>query len=90
MRVVLFYCYSELKSPEAERDRQFEFCEARGLYGRVLISVEGINGTLAGSEEDVGAYIEMLCSHPDFFMTPADFKNSSYEEETGPPFPDLQ
>jgi predicted sulfurtransferase len=49
---------------------------------------QGVNGTLAGSEEGIAAYIRMMCEHPVFRMTEEEFKHSwagGIEE----PFPDL-
>ncbi|MEU4015231.1 rhodanese-related sulfurtransferase [Microbacterium sp. NPDC028030] len=51
-KIVLFYAFTPLADPEAVRVWQRDLGEALGLRGRVLISKDGINGTLGG---DIGA-----------------------------------
>lgn len=52
-------------------------CLALELKGRIYIAAEGINGSLAGSQENISAYKNFLRSLPKFFNT--EFK----EEECG-------
>lgn len=47
-KIVLFYAFTPLADPEAVRLWQRDLGEALGLRGRVLISRDGINGTLGG------------------------------------------
>lgn len=44
-------------------DAQREFCEARGMKGRILISQEGINGTVVGKARDIKAYMKFTEAH---------------------------
>lgn len=53
-----------------------------------MLLTQGVNGTLAGTEEAVTAYISMMCAHPAFQMTEADFKHS-WAGDVEEPFPDL-
>lgn len=56
-KIILYYKYVPLAEPEALKVAQKALCEELGLKGRLLISQEGINGTLAGEPEKVDVYI---------------------------------
>jgi UPF0176 protein len=45
-RIVLYYAFTPLPDPEAVRLWQRALCEKLGLRGRILISPDGINGTV--------------------------------------------
>ncbi|MBO9625500.1 MAG: rhodanese-related sulfurtransferase [Microbacterium sp.] len=47
-KIILFYVFTPLADPEAIRLWQRELGESLGLRGRLLISKDGINGTLGG------------------------------------------
>lgn len=47
-KIVLFYVFTPLADPEAVRVWQRDLGEALGLRGRLLISKDGVNGTLGG------------------------------------------
>ncbi|MFB4352815.1 rhodanese-related sulfurtransferase [Microbacterium sp. LS_15] len=47
-KIVLFYVFTPLSDPEAIRVWQRDLGEALGLRGRLIISKDGINGTLGG------------------------------------------
>lgn len=47
-KIVLFYAFTPLADPEAIRLWQRDACEALKLRGRLIISKDGINGTLGG------------------------------------------
>ncbi|MGN7947413.1 oxygen-dependent tRNA uridine(34) hydroxylase TrhO [Microbacterium sp. 22215] len=47
-KIVLFYVFTPLADPEAIRVWQRDLGEALGLRGRLLISKDGVNGTLGG------------------------------------------
>lgn len=83
MKVILFYNYVVL---DAELEAEEQRVQTADLTGRVLLSTEGVNGTLAGAEADINRYCEYMKAHPKFKMTDADFKVSTSEES---PFPDL-
>lgn len=77
---------------------QVEQCNALGLLGRVLVSTQGINGTLSGTIDQVDRYIRLMglysivtkkektTFHP--FET-VDWKSSLGESNKDEPFPDL-
>jgi UPF0176 protein len=64
--VILFYKYVEITDTDIFCGRQRALCESLDLKGRVLIASEGINGTLAGTAENVNRYIAALRADPRF------------------------
>jgi len=74
--VLLYYAYRRVAEPAASADEHAALCARLQLSGRVLVAEEGINGTVAGTEAAVEAYIVALCSHPVLRLRPADFKHS--------------
>ncbi|MGM0788647.1 MAG: rhodanese-related sulfurtransferase [Bacillota bacterium] len=65
-RILLYYKYVHIEDPAAQREEHLNFCNGIGLKGRVLISEEGINGTVSGTVEQTQAYIDMMDNHPLF------------------------
>ena len=55
-KVLLFYTFTPLVDPEAIRLWQRDLCESLGLGGRILISPDGINGTVGGELGSVKKY----------------------------------
>ncbi|MET1152676.1 MAG: hypothetical protein ABWX72_00440, partial [Arthrobacter sp.] len=47
-RIVLYYAFTPLPDPDAIRLWQRALGEKLGLRGRILISKDGINGTVGG------------------------------------------
>lgn len=47
-KIVLFYVFTPIADPEAIRVWQRDLGEALGLRGRVIVSKDGVNGTLGG------------------------------------------
>jgi UPF0176 protein len=64
--VILFYKYVEITDADIFSGRQRALCESLDLKGRILIASEGINGTLAGSAENVNRYLAVLRADPRF------------------------
>ena len=62
-KIILFYKYIAIQYPKQIMKWQREICENLQLVGRVLISHEGINGTLAGSQEHLNLYIDLMLNH---------------------------
>jgi len=58
--VILFYKYIAIADAGLFASEQRALCISLGLKGRVLIASEGINGTLAGREEEVNQYVDAL------------------------------
>lgn len=84
-RLLSYYGYAHVESPEERRDAQRALCESLGILGRIYIAEEGINGTCAGSEEAIRAYRE--ATHAMFGPGVVDFKE---EEVAYVPFADLR
>ncbi|MCY4419230.1 MAG: rhodanese-related sulfurtransferase, partial [Cytophagales bacterium] len=64
--VLLFYLYTPLSDPPSFRKRHMLLCLGNRMRGRVLVSNEGINGTLSGRVEDALRYIGVLRRMPCF------------------------
>ena len=64
-RVLLYYKYTTIDDPETFGEH-LEFCKSNNLKGRILVSTEGINGTLSGTKEDTDKYIEHMHSDERF------------------------
>ena len=47
-QVLLYYKYVSIDDPNQVRDDQKKLCERLNLKGRIIVSKEGINGTLEG------------------------------------------
>ncbi|REJ05893.1 rhodanese-related sulfurtransferase [Microbacterium bovistercoris] len=65
-KIVLFYAFAPLADPEAIRLWQRDVCELLGLRGRILISAQGINGTLGGDLPNVKKWLRKFREHPAF------------------------
>lgn len=50
-QVLLYYKYTTIDDPEQFAQDHLAFCKAHHLKGRILVSTEGINGTLSGTKE---------------------------------------
>lgn len=61
-RVLLYYKYQPIEVPEKMKDQHLEFTKKIGLKGRVLISSNGINGTVSGTIEQVKKYKDYVHS----------------------------
>lgn len=73
-RVILYYNFSPIASPEAWVSEHKTLCRELGLLGRVYISEEGINGTLAGKNEQIELYKNTL-------KTKAGFEQTEFKED---------
>lgn len=59
-RVLLFYKYVPIENPEEVAKEHLDFCKNLGVLGRIIISKEGINGTLSGTIEQTDAYMNHM------------------------------
>lgn len=83
-KILLFYRFTPLSDPDAVRLWQRDLCEAIGLGGRILVSKEGINGTVGGELKAIKKYIRKTREYPVF--KDIDFK---WSEGSGDDFPRL-
>lgn len=65
-KILLFYAFTPLADPEAIRLWQRELCEANGLRGRILLSRDGINGTVGGDLDGVKRYLRRTKEYAPF------------------------
>jgi len=56
-KIILYYKFVPIADPEAVRLWQRALCEKLNLKGRIIISPQGINGTVGGDLDDVKAYV---------------------------------
>ncbi|EXJ23151.1 Rhodanese domain protein UPF0176, Firmicutes subgroup [Alkalibacterium sp. AK22] len=65
-RVLLYYKYVKIENPESFRAEHLSLCKDIGLKGRILVSEEGINGTVSGSVEQTEQYMKAVKADPRF------------------------
>ena len=65
-KIVLFYAFTPLADPEAIRLWQRDLGEALGLRGRLIISKDGVNGTLGGDLLALKKWVRSFRSYPSF------------------------
>ena len=58
--VLLYYQYAAIEDPEACRTAQHLFCLEHNLLGRIIVSAEGLNGTVSGLAADCEAYMNWI------------------------------
>jgi UPF0176 protein len=83
-KIILFYGFTPLADPEAVRLWQRDLAESLSLGGRILLSPDGINGTIGGELDDVKRYVRKTREYAPF--KDIDFK---WSEGTGSDFPRL-
>ncbi len=65
-RVLLYYKYQTIQDPETMKDEHLAFTKKIGLRGRILISSNGINGTVSGTIKQTEQYKNYVHSLPGF------------------------
>src|SRR5699024_11657102 len=58
--VLLYYKFVPIEDEETFAAEHLEACHNLGLKGRILVSKDGINGTVSGPVSQTDAYIEMM------------------------------
>lgn len=83
--VLLYYKITKIPNVEAEVKLHKEICKALQLTGRILLSPDGINGTVGGSKESIDLYRAYMNQH-------RVFKDIDFKESTSvvKPFPKMQ
>ena len=64
IRVAALYQFTRFDDLDALRHMLAQACCARGVKGTLLIAAEGINGTIAGSDEAIGEVLDMIRALP--------------------------
>ena len=83
-KIILFYAFTPLADPEALRLWQRDLAESLGLGGRIILSKDGINGTVGGELKQVKRYVKKTREYASFHDI--DFK---WSEGRGDDFPRL-
>lgn len=65
-KILLYYKFTPLTDPEAVKLWQRTLCEGLNLRGRILISRQGINGTVGGDIDDLKGYVKETKKLPGF------------------------
>jgi UPF0176 protein len=84
-RVAAFYQFAALPDFRALREPLRALCAALGLKGSVLLAHEGINGTIAGSDEGIATFVAAL-QHGDLFGGRLDHLELKYSTADAMPF----
>ncbi len=71
-QAILYYKICSIANPQAEEAVQLKLCQSLNLKGRILISKDGINGTLGGRSEDIAQYVAYCNTHAE--ISDIDFK----------------
>lgn len=58
--ILLYYYYTYIEDPESIRDEHVAFVDKLGVKGRIIVSKEGINGTISGTKEQTKLYQEYV------------------------------
>lgn len=74
-KILLFYAFTPLADPHAIRLWQRGLCTSLGLRGRILISEDGINGTVGGDVVAIKKYVREMREYEPFARI--DFKRSN-------------
>jgi UPF0176 protein len=75
--ILLYYCYAKIENAEAYRDEHHLYCIEHNLRGRIIISDEGLNGTVSGLIADCERYMAYIKAEPRFSHT--EFKIESHD-----------
>lgn len=62
--IATFYKFASLENLSAKQQSLREYCQANNIKGTILLASEGINGTIAGSRENIDKVLAYLRSEP--------------------------
>lgn len=65
-KILLYYKFTPIADPEAVKLWQKTLCDSLNLRGRILVSKQGINGTVGGEIDDLKAYTKATKQFPGF------------------------
>lgn len=83
-KILLYYVFAPVADPEAVRLWQRDLCASLGLRGRILISKDGINGTVGGDLPAVKRYLRTTREYPPFARLDAKWSEGSGFEVVQP------
>ncbi|MFT2010588.1 rhodanese-related sulfurtransferase [Pontibacter sp. 13R65] len=64
--ILLYYCYTRIEDPEKFREEHHLLCLELNLLGRIIVSAEGLNGTVSGLVADCEKYMAAVKADPRF------------------------
>lgn len=64
--VLLYYCFTPIENAEQYREEHHLWCIEHNIKGRIIISSEGLNGTVSASKSDAEAYMQYVKSDKRF------------------------
>ncbi|WP_437583771.1 rhodanese-related sulfurtransferase [Paramicrobacterium sp. CJ85] len=82
-KILLYYVFTPLADPEAIRLWQRDLCESLNLRGRILISKDGINGTVGGDLDAVKRYLRKTREYPAFKQLDVKWSEGTGLDESG-------
>ena len=65
-KILLYYKFFPIDDPELLKLWQKTLCDSLNLKGRILVSAQGINGTVGGDIDDLKRYIKATKAFPGF------------------------
>ncbi|MEL6580219.1 MAG: rhodanese-related sulfurtransferase [Cyanobacteria bacterium J06621_12] len=83
--IATFYKFANIADLPAKQKQILAWCEAEDIKGTIILAGEGINGTIAGSEQAIASILTNLRSLPNF--ADLDHKESTAQQ---PPFAKLK
>ncbi|MES2797215.1 MAG: rhodanese-related sulfurtransferase [Bacteroidota bacterium] len=79
-QVLLYYIYTPIANADEYREIHHQFCVDNNLMGRIIVSEEGLNGTVSGTIADCTHYMNWLKADERF--TNIDFKVENVPNHT--------
>src|SRR6476659_7179907 len=89
LKVAAFYQFAALPDFRELREPLRELAAGLGIKGSVLLAHEGINGTVAGTDEGIDAFVQEL-HHSPFFGGRLDHLERKFSSATEMPFQRLK
>ncbi len=84
-KVLLYYKFVPIENPELFKKQQLALCQKLGIHGgRIIVTKEGINGTVEGTKSATDEYIKIM--HSDERFSDVKFKIS---DSDGNGFPNI-
>lgn len=79
-QILLYYKYVPIADPDAWASEHRALCNEIGLKGRIIVSREGINGTVSGTTNQTSAYMAAMHADDDERFADMPFKVDPYHE----------
>ncbi|WP_223693358.1 oxygen-dependent tRNA uridine(34) hydroxylase TrhO [Leifsonia poae] len=82
-KILLYYVFTPLADPDAVRLWQRDLCESLGLRGRILLSRDGLNGTVGGELSALKRYLRKTKDYPAFTNLDVKWSEGTGLDENG-------